>query len=258
MADFFKVEKNKTLFNGDGELIYFIPEKYFNINAATIIGTSVELIGIFNYAVYNKSGKQIKYDRFKLPTVFQCVPYKIEKEKELLLNGTKTPQDYRLLYFKKGDELISQNQVPKSIDNVEKFVNLLTRANLPENIPYDKIHEYILDNANMNNFNYKISPQIIGLLISELCRNPNDLTQPFRFTDMKNMTDYKSISIIDVPKYTSPYTAITSENADKAVAAAMTIKSTTDSPLEPIMMESADLSEEFFEEEFVPFTYNEE
>ena len=243
MADFFKIVNNKTIFNSDGELIYFVPEKYFDIKVATIIGSTVELMGIFTYGLYNKANKLIKLDRFKLPTMFQCKPYKIEKEAKLLLNGTKTEQGYRLLYFHKGDELISHNQVPKSVDNVEKFVNLLTRANLPENIPYDELHTYILDNASMNNFNYKISPQIIGLVVSELCRNPNDLTQPFRFTDMKNMTDYKSISIIDIPKYTSPYTAITSENADKAVAAAMTTKGSTTSPLEPIMMESAELSD---------------
>lgn len=251
MADFYKVEKNKVIFTADGELIYFVPEKYFDIKVATIIGTTVELMGIFTYGLYDKSGKQIKLERFKLPTIFKCKPYKIEKESKLLLKGTKTEQAYRLLYFHKGDELISQKQVPKAVDNVEKFNNLLIRANLPENIPYNEFaFKYILANANMNGFNYKISPQIIGLLVSELFRNPKDLTQPFRFTDMNDMTNYKAISILDVSKYTSPYTAITSENPDKAIAAAMTTKGSTTSPLEPIMMESADLSDNFFEEEF--------
>ena len=45
------------------------------------------------------------------------------------------------------------------------------------------------------------------------------------------------MSIIKVPKYTSPYTAITSENADEAIAAAMTTTGKAESPLEKVMMD---------------------
>ena len=252
MADFYKVNKEKVIFTGDGELIYYVPNKYFESNIAKIYGNIVDLFGVFTYGLYNKQGKLIKLDRFKLPTQFQCKPYKIDKENGFQLNGTKEPQDYRLLYFKKGDELISQKRVPKVVVNVENFIKLLISANLPDNIPYDKIHEYLIDNAEMNGFNYKISPQVLGLLISELYRDPKDLSKPFRFTDMKDMTDYKAISIKAIPKYTSPYTAITSENADKAIAAALTLKSNVSSPLEPVMMESTGLtSDDFFEEEYI-------
>jgi hypothetical protein len=48
---------------------------------------------------------------------------------------------------------------------------------------------------------------------------------------------YKAIPMTKIPKYISPYTAVTSENADEAVAAAMTLKSNTESPLEKVMMQ---------------------
>ena len=38
MATFLKQDKEKVIFNGDGELIYYIPEKYFDIQAAVTIG----------------------------------------------------------------------------------------------------------------------------------------------------------------------------------------------------------------------------
>ena len=50
------------------------------------------------------------------------------------------------------------------------------------------------------------------------------------------MTDYKSMPILQIPKYVSPYTSITSENADEAIANAIINKSKTDSPLEKVMM----------------------
>ena len=81
-----------------------------------------------------------------------------------------------------------------------------------------------------------MSANIIGILISELYRDPKDLSKPFRLSGMKDMLDYKAISILKVPKYTSPYTAITSENADESIAAAMTTKGTSSSPLEKVMM----------------------
>ena len=142
-----------------------------------------------------------------------------------------------MLHFKNGDELICNINVPADVGNVEKFVNLLIGGHLPDDIPYNEIFKYVINNANMNNFNYKVSAQIIGILLSELYRSSRDSSVPFRNSNYKDMLDYKAISIKAVPKFTSPYTAITSENADEAIAAAMTMtKSSADSPLEKVMM----------------------
>ena len=236
MASFFKEENDKVIFTGDGELIYYIPEQYFDTNIAVPIGEIVETMGIFTYGLFDSKGKKLKISRFKCPTVIQCKPTSMSKEASYQLIGTKEPQAYRLLHFKKGAELICNVNIPKDIVNVEKFSTLLTSAKLPDNIPYDELHEYILENAELNGFNYKVSGQIIGILISELYRDSKDLSKPFRLSDTKDMTDYKSISIKKVPKYTSAYTAITSENADEAIAAAMTTSGKGDSPLEKVMM----------------------
>lgn len=251
MASFFKTDKDKLIFTGDGELIYYIPENFFTINAAMIFGEKVKFIGICSYGLYDKNGKEVLFKQLKAPTMIECIPSSISKESNLHLKGTHEAKAYRLLHFKKNDELICSLKVAQDVENVEKFSTMLTRANLPETIPYNELHNYMLENARLNGFNYKVSPQLMGMLISELCRDPEDLSRPFRYTDMKNMNAYKAISILQVPKYTSPYTAITSENGDEAIAAAMTVKSNTVSPLEKIMMESASLDEEDFFEESV-------
>lgn len=236
MAGFFKQDGNKVIFTGDGELIYYVPATYFDSNLAITIGEVIKIMGIFSYGLFDKNGKKIKIEKFKCPTFFQCKPSEITKEPSYTLIGTTEPKDYRFLHFKNGDELICNVNIPKNVDNVERFVKMLIGAKLPENIPYNEIYEYIVLNAELNGFNYKVSNQIMGVLISELCRDPNNLSKPFRLSGSNNMLNYKAISIKKVPKYTSPYTAITSENADEAIAAAITNKGNGDSPLEKVMM----------------------
>ena len=237
MAKFYKVEDNKVIYTGSGELIYYVPEKYFDVSAAVVIGEYVEVMGIFSYCNFTKTGAVdggIK--PFKCPTMIKCMPSSIERVNNYTLEGSKEPATYRLLHFKEGSELLSSTAIPKDVDNVDKFVKLWIRGNLPDTIPYNEFQDYIIKNADLNGFSYKVSNQIIGLMISELCRDADDLTKPFRLSDMKDMQSYKAITITKVPKYTSPYTAITSENPDEALAAAIMSTGNAQSPLEKVMM----------------------
>lgn len=236
MASFFKTVNNKVIFSGDGELIYYIPEKYFDIKAAETIGERINVMGMFTYAVFDKSGKRVILKPFNCPTMIECIPSSISKESEYHLEGTKEAKSYRLLHFKNGDELICSTKVPVDTAVLEKFVDIFKGGNLPENIPYNKIQDYILKNAELCKFDYKVSAQVLGLVISEIYRYDKDLTKPFRIANTNDMYAYKAISIDKVPKYTSAFTAITSDNADEAIAAAMTTKGHADSPLEKIVM----------------------
>ena len=236
MASFFKTVNDKVLFSGDGELIYYVPEKYFDVKAAETNGDKINVMGMFSYAVFDKSGKRIVFKQFNCPTMIECIPNSISKEANYLLEGTKEAKAYRLLHFKDGDELICSTKVPVDFSVLEKFVDIFKGGNLPENIPYDQIQDYILKNAELCNFNYQVSAQVMGMVISEIYRYDKDLSKPFRIADTDDMLAYKAISIDKVPKYTSAFTAVTSDNADEAIAAAITTKGKGDSPLEKIVM----------------------
>lgn len=236
LPEYIVQKEDSVIFRDEGELIYYVPEKYFNTKNAIIIGEYVELMGEFNYDVFPKSGKSRGLRIFDYPSVFRCRPSSITKE-EMQLKGTSSVQQYRLLHFKDGDELICSIRIPKSVHNAEKFTDILFRGNLTENIPYDELYELIPINAEINGFSYNITNQMYGFLISELCRSRNDPSIPFRNTDMKSPIDYKMVPITQLPKYVSPYTAITSENSSEAIAAAILNKDIhKESPLEKVMM----------------------
>ena len=236
MASFFKTIGDKVVFSGDGELIYYVPEKYFEIKAAETIGEKISVMGVFSYAVFDKSGKRVLLKLFNAPTMIECIPNYISKEPNYELEGTKEPKAYRLLHFKDGDELICSKKIPVDIVSLEKFVDIFKGGNLPENIPYDKIQDYIIKNAELCKFNYQVSAQTIGLIISEIYRYDKDLNKPFRISKSDDMLAYKAIHVEKIPKYTSAFTAITSDNADEAIAASMTTKGKGNSPLEKIVM----------------------
>jgi hypothetical protein len=242
---FLKQNEERILYNGTGELIYYIPERYFTDSKTTIaaiLGSYVSTMGVFDWALMYENGKVGPAKCFKYPTIFKCQPSKIEKVKDLSLNGLEK-KDYRVLHFVKGDEAISDINIPKLVENAELLYNIMVTVEnrMPCTIPYDKLQGYFPDNMSLNTNGYGLSMQLFGMMISELCRDPEDITKPFRLSvnqDKPNYLDYTAVSIKKIPKYTSAYTAITSENADEAIAAALTTKGNTESPLEKVVMGS--------------------
>lgn len=239
VPSFLRREGESLLYNGDGELVFYIPDEFFSANSkiAVIEGQYVSMLGICNYALFDKNGKMKgEVKAFHFPTIMLCKPNYMDISKNIKLTKTSDATDYRLLHFKDGDEVVSNVKVPKLIDNAEiLFSMFLITGKIPTTIPYDKLHDYFPENAKLNGFNYGMNMQLFGIIISKICRDPNDISRPFRLTNMENMNGYKPISIKEVPNYTSPYVAITSENFDESLMAAITTDYDKYSPLEKIL-----------------------
>ena len=240
---FLKQINNTLVYNGDGEFVFYVPESYFtDVKAnpiAQIIGSYVSLIGVLDWAIVTKNGSVGKANPFKFPTIFMCKPYEIEKVKDLVLNDVKS-KDYRILHFKSGDEVISDINVPQVIDNVETLFRMMvvTGSKIPQTVRYDKMQDYFTENMELNGNSYGINMQMFGIMLSELCRDPNDMSRPFRYTSMEDMNNYKQVSVKAIPNYISPYVALTSENWDESLMSAILIDNDKDikySPLEKIV-----------------------
>lgn len=241
LPGFLSQKGNTLVYNGEGEFLFYIPESYFGKTKnpiAKIMGYYVSTLGVMDWAIMSANGKVSKSHPFKWDTILLCKPDSIEKVKDLKLNDQKG-KDYRILHFKKGDEVISDVNIPEIIDNVETLFRLMivTGAKIPHTVPYDHFYEYAPDSMELNGGSFGINMQIFGVLASEMCRDPNDLSKPFRHTKMTDMTAYQQISIKQVPKYTSPYVALTSENWDESLIAAnlMDDSNIKDTPMEKII-----------------------
>lgn len=231
---FLKRDKEALLFNQEGEFVFYVPEEQFEKKIATITGRYVSVMGLLDYAIFNEKGEHGGLRTFKFPTMFTCRPYLIEKLKSVKLTEHTQEQDYRLLRFKKDDQVVTSVKVAQDVENSEKFYNLFLSGKLPTTIRYDKLHEYFIENIELNGASYGMNIQLFGILVSEMCRDPKDIKRLFRNTDIKNMNEYISINVKDIPKYVSPFTSITSENWDEAIMNADINKNSGYSPLEKL------------------------
>lgn len=224
IPNFAKREEDALLFNQDGYLVYYIPENYFG-NMTKIQGSYVKVMGSFYYQIFDENDKGKKLSIFNYPTMFQCKPGKIEKKKQLVLGEDFVPSDYRLLYFYKGDQLITRVHVEQYIDNVQELFRLhIMTGRIPNGIPYNTLYEYPFEAMGLNSGAYAAHSQAMGLLYSKLCRDPSDVSRPFRlskYMDSGKMTGYTSISIKDAAKYVSPFVSFTSENLDESIMSAV-------------------------------------
>lgn len=244
VPSFLKLQDNALLYNeNDGsELAYYIPEAYFGktkVPVAKIVGSIVSTLGVFDWVIVDKNGKLGEFHVFKFPTIFLCKPNRIEKIKQFSISGTR-PTDYRILYFKYEDEAVCNINVPQIIENVEALFNMLIVVSnkMPNTIPYDHMQDYFPENMGLNAKGYGLNMQLFGMLISEICRDPSDITKSFRLSKMKSMTDYQQISIKQVPKFISPYMALTSDNWDESLMSAITLSAAgidKESPIERVV-----------------------
>lgn len=244
---FTKRDGDSLLFNQDGYLQYYIPEDYFIGNSAVIEGSYVKLLGSFEYRIFDENDKPGKLMTFNYPTMFLCRPGEIKKEKELKLSNDVEPDMYRILTFYKGDQLITRIHTEKNIDNVSELFRLhLKTGKVPNTIPYDSLYTYPYECMELNSGRFSIHAQATGLLYSKICRDPDDVSKPFRLSKAidKSMSGYKRISINTASKMISPFVAITSENIDLAIVSAVLLSDDEksgkikhkESPLERVMV----------------------
>lgn len=235
---FLRKVENSYLFDDDGEFVFYVPEKFFDLNTAFVAGDYINILGILDYCIVDKNGKNGELKQFRYPTRFLTKPYKTESLKGVKLIGSSRVQDYRLLRYKKGDAIIADCKVPQQIENVEDFINLFViTGNIPNTIPYDQLQNYPIKNMDINGDKYNMPLQIFGLLFSEQCRSDKDIDVPFRLSGSTNMNAYQSIGVKEVSKKISPYSALTSENFDDSIVhSVMNKDKKVYSPLEKVLM----------------------
>ena len=235
LPNFLNRKDDKILFNGEGTFIFYVPERYFNKKIAIINGEYINTFGILQYTIEGKNGKNNGLHHTKFAYSFTTRPNAIEKIKNIKITKNSKTEDYRMLKYKKDDEIISSTKVPQSVEYAEQFFKMFLYADVPTFVPYNQGHKLFKENINNSGYDYGFNMQLFGMFWSEVCRSNADIKKLFRHTNMTDMTAYQLMPIRDIPKHVSPFTSITSENFDDAVVNAVNNKNVAFSPLERLI-----------------------
>lgn len=216
----FTREKDTVIFNGNYMEVY-IPKEFFDeLEISQFSGHKIDTLGIFEFKIFSDSeGRKGVLHTLKCPTTITTIPSFVEDigGGELDLQEEES-SSYKVLKYYKGDIFIENLFVVKKTDNVNLFMNLLMSGKLPRLLPYDEILKIFLQCLTINSVNLKSSSTVYECIISEICRDDENIYQPFRFkagkSDKVNMLNYKSINIKELPKYNSVFSAVTFENID--------------------------------------------
>lgn len=241
---FLKRDGDSLLYNDDGKLLFVVPEKFFETKCAYEYGAFYCLVGVFNYCRVSKTGAKVgKVKPFHYPTMIICKPSDVQRkadgaELNKKFGSFEDDTKYRVLYFSKGDQVIQSVHTPEVMDNVESFFSMFfITAKIGNTIPYDRLHEYFEENFNLNGGDYGVSAQMYGMIISETCRDKDNLSIPFRNGKNidKDLHAYKTIPVTQNPNYVDPFVSITSQYWDESLMSAILLDGDKHSPLEKVM-----------------------
>ena len=194
-----------------------IPDSIFTDNIGMLIGNRVHTIGYLELYYWDdiedKETDKYHHIQLRLPTLIITEPDRIRKVKK----------EYILEYYK-GDKFLVSTLLERSAKVVSDYTELLFGGKLPDDIPYDMISKDWAKCCQINNVNLRVNYAFMDLIVTALCRNPENSTEEFRryiekHENKPDMLAREMVSINRIPAMTSQFAGISSENPKLGVTA---------------------------------------
>lgn len=215
--DFLQQQKDGSVVFTCAKAEIEFPEKFIDHKIAEIVGKDVKILGLIEIKVYDTEedveknhARNVFFKHIGMiitcPSSITDVRHKGEDDK------------YINLTYKQGDAFIQNVNVTQDSKVASIVLDLMTSGYFPNVIPYDEIAQYWSDASAYNGVGLSaMSQSSIELIVSELCRDPKNLSRSFRHKIAEDPhTDkmrWKMINIKLLPRYSSVFSSITSGDA---------------------------------------------
>lgn len=219
----------------------WLPKAYFENGIANFMGNYIETLGVFYTSIHGSAeldGSLNNLQLIKLPMVIKFM-FNDAVDIEYEIGGVV--DKYKSVLLKKGAVFMADINLPMSVDNVDKFLNMLNVGRLPH-IEYHKLMQLFYNVLEVNNFNLKTSSFVLEAWVAELQRDKNNIIEPFRrIHDRKGVTelDYKPVNIKNLAHINGSFSSLAFEDFNKGVTISVerskTGKPDRESPLEKIL-----------------------
>lgn len=211
----------------------YIPAVLFKENeetsstVATRYGEAFKVMGIMNMRFFDSEDaprESAPVRTFSYPNMIMTFPSD-SLVTRLQLNdapGAK-PEPYWVLQYHLGDVMMNAEEM-QSEGNCTKLLNMITMGKIPNTIPYDVFVSVWEANFDINGFNPQVPSVVPQMIWAEMCRDPNDMTKPFRYIFGKGGADpthYVETNMNNVASATSVFSALSFERIKPKLATSM-------------------------------------
>lgn len=173
-SQFFKVNKKDQTcaFTGDSLKIK-IPNRYANYNLLTVEQT-VSTLAIFEMVINEKHSLG-----YLLPVVINIAPSSVDRE---VIDG----EEFTVLNLIEGDLFMTNTELIKvPAIAYAMFTEFVTLGHLPSFLTYEDCATLFSKTEKYCGVNLKVPSVIFEMIFSHLFRDSDDLTVPYRLTEMK-------------------------------------------------------------------------
>ena len=184
------------------------------------------IIGIFNIRFFDSDQQpreSAKLRTFSYPNMILTFPTDSTKLK-LQLSPEMQPDKYLVLQYYMGDVIMNAEEV-QSTSNCTKLLNMITKGKVPNTIPYDQFVSSIWEkNFDINHFDPRVPSITLQMIWSEMCRNPDNMNEPYRFIFGKGGASpygYATGNMNNVAAATSVFSALSFERIKEKLASSI-------------------------------------
>lgn len=205
-------ENGERLFTCTHAEIKF-PKEYYDHKIAEQIGNQISIFGLFDIYIW-KTAEWFKETPkkyfFKFKSKILTEPSAIKEEK---IDG----KPYVILMYNEGSRFIVSTDMQKDMEVAKQFLDIMTLGYLPNVIPYEDISQFWIDVNVYNGVKMSaVSRSMHDIMVAELCRDPDDLSRPFRARIQEDpdidRTSWKMLGTRYLPRYVSTFASLTSGN----------------------------------------------
>lgn len=182
LSNFLRYDKDDIIYTGD-KLEILIPTDWISTGLATMIGNSINVLGLLNCKGYDSKDKMIFKEVINLPSMITIFPDNIEERTEDIGND-QGPIKYTICTFYKNSKVMSK-YITQDSDNVQSFLDMMMRAKIV-GVPYDSLMDIWLKNLEINKVNLGVPNAILELIISEIYRDADDMTHNYAYAKNNN------------------------------------------------------------------------
>lgn len=222
-TDFLKDAADGSVILNAAKIAFYVPASNFVAELSTEIGNTVKTIATLFVDVWPTETSEPELFRIDIPVQIS-VMFSEKNQVTEDFDGTGTVK-YNVYYAIRNEVVFPSKIHVQSIESAKLFINALNGAKLSTDIEYNSILDAYKENARLNGVKFGVPSILIEAMISEMTRDKDDITIPFRIKagSTGQQKGYQFAKIKNLAQVTSVFAALSFENMNMSIISSVNL-----------------------------------